>query len=121
MRKTVSITPQLKAKVEGPYHDAAAPVPVIKPGVYPSIAQAEQVVSIAGIRNAASAYFRGEVDKIGGAVIAPMRSDRLAGAGRRTRSTSRPTCRTGRSRPLGRPLRARALPRARSWTASTGR
>jgi hypothetical protein len=66
VRTTVAVTPQLKAKVEGPYHDAAAPVPVIDPDVYPSIAQAEQVVSIAGIRNASSAYFRGEVDKIGG-------------------------------------------------------
>ena len=65
MRKTVSVTPALRQKVEGPYHDAAAPLPSISPGVYPSIAQAEQVVSIAGIRNAASAYFRGEVDKIG--------------------------------------------------------
>jgi hypothetical protein len=66
VRKTVKITAPLRTQVEGPYYDAAAPVPTITPGVYPSIAQAEQIVSIAGIRNAQAAYFRGDVAKIGG-------------------------------------------------------
>jgi hypothetical protein len=66
VRKTVKIDEPLRKKVEGPYYDAAATVPTVKPAVYPSIAQAEQVVSIVGIRNAEAAYFRGEVDKIGG-------------------------------------------------------
>jgi hypothetical protein len=66
VRKTVTIDPALRKQIEGPYHDAKAPVPVVHPGVYPSHAQAEQVVSIAGVRNAAAAYFLGEVDKLGG-------------------------------------------------------
>jgi hypothetical protein len=67
VRATVVDTPALRKKIEGPYLDAAAPKPVVKPGVYPSIAQAEQVVSIVGIRNAEAAYFQGDVSKIGGA------------------------------------------------------
>jgi peptidoglycan hydrolase-like protein with peptidoglycan-binding domain len=66
VRKTVKIDEPLRKQVEGPYYDSVATVPTVKPGVYPSIAQAEQVVSIVGIRNAESAYFRGEVEKIGG-------------------------------------------------------
>lgn len=66
VRKTVTVDGALRAKVEGPYHDAAAPLPAVRSGVYPSHAQAEQVVSIAGVRNAAAAYFLGEVDKLGG-------------------------------------------------------
>lgn len=65
VRKTVSISDTLRKKVEGPYYKKKAPVPKIKPGVYPSIAQAEQVVSIVGIRNAQSAYFLGKVKLIG--------------------------------------------------------
>jgi hypothetical protein len=66
VRKTVKVDTALRQQIEGPYYDAKAAVPVVHPGVYPSHAQAEQVVSIAGIRNAAAAYFRGEVDKLGG-------------------------------------------------------
>lgn len=65
VRKTVNITPALRQKVEGPYHDAKAAVPAVHPGVYPSIDQAEQVVSITGIRNAQAAYFHGKVNLIG--------------------------------------------------------
>ncbi|MBD2198159.1 MULTISPECIES: peptidoglycan-binding domain-containing protein [Calothrix] len=65
VRKTVKITNPLRQKVEGPYYDAKAPAPTINPGVYPSIAQAEQVVSIVGIRNAQAAYFQGQVKLIG--------------------------------------------------------
>ncbi|MDH3600591.1 MAG: peptidoglycan-binding protein [Candidatus Tectomicrobia bacterium] len=66
VRKTVSITTPLRQKVEGSYYDAGKPAPTVSPGLYPSRKQAEQVVSIVGIRNAQSAYFKGEVDKIGG-------------------------------------------------------
>ena len=66
VRKTIKIDDTLRKRVEGPYYDAAAAVPSIDPDVYPSIEQAEQVVSIVGIHNAQSAYFRGRVDLIGG-------------------------------------------------------
>lgn len=63
VRKTVSPV-AVQATVEGPYANGNPP-PVVHPGVYPSQAQAEQVVSIAGIKNAQAAYFRGEVKLIG--------------------------------------------------------
>lgn len=70
VRKTVTITTALRKKVEGEgpdgYYDPLKSAPVISPPTYPSMKQAEQVVAIVGIRNAQSAYFRGEVDKIGG-------------------------------------------------------
>jgi len=66
VRKTVAVTPALRTQVEGPYYDVKASPPTIDPAVYPSIAQAEQVVSIVGVRNAEVAYFKGEVKKIGG-------------------------------------------------------
>ncbi len=65
VRKTVSITAALRQQVEGPYFDAAAPVPSVTSGVYPSVAQAEQVVAIVGIRNAQAAYFQGRVELLG--------------------------------------------------------
>jgi len=67
VRSTLKVDLPMRVQIEGPYHDPAAPVPAVSSGVYPSIAQAEQVVSIAGVRNAQSAYFRGEVEKLGGA------------------------------------------------------
>ena len=66
VRKTVVVDTALRQRVEGPYYDAAAPVPKVDPDVYGSVAQAEQVTSIAGIRNSAAAYFRGDISKIGG-------------------------------------------------------
>jgi len=66
VRKTVKIDDALRKKVEGPYYDSKAPVPTVNPGIYPSIAQAEQVVAIAGIRNAEAAYLQGRVEQIGG-------------------------------------------------------
>jgi hypothetical protein len=65
-RKTVVVNTALRTKVEGPYYDAAAPVPVVAPDTYPSKAEAKQVVSIAGIRNAEGADFKGDVKLIGG-------------------------------------------------------
>jgi Putative peptidoglycan binding domain len=67
VRSTVAITPPLQKQVEGPYYDENKKAPEVKPSVYPSIAQAEAVVSIVGIRNAELGFFRGELDKIGGA------------------------------------------------------
>ena len=66
VRATVSVNEALRKQVEGPYYDAASTVPTVSPGVYPSAAQAEQVVSICGIRNAPSRVLPRRVDKIGG-------------------------------------------------------
>jgi hypothetical protein len=66
VRKTVKIDDALRKEVEGPYVDLKAPLPTPDIGIYPSIDQAEAVVSIVGIRNAQAAYFKGDVDKIGG-------------------------------------------------------
>jgi len=65
VRATVTVNDPLRRKVEGPYYDSKVGAPAIKPGTYPSKAQAEQVVSIVGINNAEAGYFLGEVDKIG--------------------------------------------------------
>src|SRR4029079_8574102 len=67
VRATVTITPALQRQVEGPYYDDKKPFPEVKPGVYPSIAQAEAVVSIVGIRNAELAFFRGQMHRVGAA------------------------------------------------------
>jgi hypothetical protein len=66
VRATVAITPAMQKNVEGPYHDATKAAPAVKVGSYPSRAQAEQVVSIVGIRNAESAFFKGNTKAIGG-------------------------------------------------------
>jgi len=66
VRPTVKVDDALRTRVEGPYYDKAKPVPAVSPGVYPSRKQAEQVVSICGIRNAEGAYFQGRVELIGG-------------------------------------------------------
>jgi len=66
VRKTVVVDTALRKMIEGPYYDAAASVPKVSADVYPSIAQAEQVVSIVGIRDAEAAYFKGDVSKVGG-------------------------------------------------------
>jgi peptidoglycan hydrolase-like protein with peptidoglycan-binding domain len=66
VRPTVTVTDALRTRVEGPYYDKAKPVPAVNPGVYPSRKQAEQLVSICGIRNAEAAYFKGRVELIGG-------------------------------------------------------
>ena len=54
----------VQATVEGPYANGKPP-PVVHPGVYPSHAQAEQVVSIVGIKNAQRAYFAGQTKLMG--------------------------------------------------------
>ncbi len=60
-----TLTPStVQAAVEGPYANGNPP-PVMDPAVYPSHAQAEQVVSIVGIKNAQRAYFGGEAELIG--------------------------------------------------------
>lgn len=66
VRPTVVVDDALRTRVEGPYYDKTRPVPSVDPGVYPSRKQAEQVVSICGIRNAEAAYFKGRVELIGG-------------------------------------------------------
>src|SRR5262249_23152800 len=63
VRSTVAPS-TVQAAVEGPYANGNPP-PVVHPDVYPSQAQAEQVVSIVGIKNAQLAYFRGRTDLIG--------------------------------------------------------
>jgi hypothetical protein len=66
VRASLKITPHLRKQVEGPYYDGKAPLPEIDPGVYAQHAQAEHVVAVVGIHNALAAYFKGEVELIGG-------------------------------------------------------
>lgn len=66
VRATVAVTPAMQKNVEGPYHDVTKPAPGVKVGSYPSRAQAEQLVSIVGIRNAEIAFFKGNTRAIGG-------------------------------------------------------
>jgi len=66
VRKTITVTPALRQKIEGPYYDAKEAPPSVSPSIYSSIAEAERVVSIVGIRNAQAAYFQGKVKLIGG-------------------------------------------------------
>jgi putative peptidoglycan binding protein len=66
VRATVAITSAIQKNVEGPYHDVTKPPPAVKVGSYPSRAQAEQLVSIVGIRNAEAAFFKGNTQAIGG-------------------------------------------------------
>jgi len=49
----------------GGFYDVTKSAPTISPGLYTSRKQAEQAISIVGIRNAQLAYFKGKVDKIG--------------------------------------------------------
>jgi peptidoglycan hydrolase-like protein with peptidoglycan-binding domain len=65
VRSTLAPDPALITTVEGPYGNGK-PVPTVKSGVYPSHQQAEQVVSIVGIKNAQAAYFQGDVKAMGG-------------------------------------------------------
>jgi hypothetical protein len=64
VRKAMSIDPVIAAQVEGPYANGNPPAPD-NSGVYPSHAQAEQVVSIVGIKNAQAGYFRGQTKLMG--------------------------------------------------------
>jgi peptidoglycan hydrolase-like protein with peptidoglycan-binding domain len=63
VRKTV-VPATVQAKVEGPFVNGNPPAPD-KSGVYPSNVQAEQVVSIVGIKNAQAAYFGGKTRLLG--------------------------------------------------------
>jgi len=56
----------IRAAVEGPYHDAAAPLVVPPLGTYDEADNAERAVGIVGTRNAYAAYFLGDVAKLGG-------------------------------------------------------
>ncbi|MEO1451467.1 MAG: hypothetical protein AAFV07_18190, partial [Bacteroidota bacterium] len=61
LRQSLSIDATLQQQIEGPYYQAGNPILTdVRVGTYPSLAQAEQVVSIVGIRNAQAAYFRGQ-------------------------------------------------------------
>ena len=64
VRKAVTPDPALAATIEGPYANGNPPAPDVS-GVYPSNRQAEQVVSIVGIKNAQAAYFQGRTDLMG--------------------------------------------------------
>jgi peptidoglycan hydrolase-like protein with peptidoglycan-binding domain len=66
VRPTVNVTPTLRQQVEGPYYDPNVAPPDVNPATYDAKAQAEQMVSIVGIRNAQEAYFHGDVSRIGG-------------------------------------------------------
>lgn len=64
VRTTVTPDPALAATVEGPYANGKPPAPD-NSGVYPSHQQAEQVVSVVGIKNAQAAYFQGQTKLMG--------------------------------------------------------
>ena len=61
----VEITPALRVAVEGPYHDPGVVQPVPELHVYPATRNAEEVIAIVGIDNAANAYFLGKTELIG--------------------------------------------------------
>ncbi len=64
VRKAMTVDAAIAAKVEGPYANGKPPANV-KSGVYPSNEQAEQVVSIVGIKNAQAGYFNGKTKLMG--------------------------------------------------------
>jgi hypothetical protein len=66
VRKAMTIDAPIAAQVEGPYANGNPPAPD-NSGVYPSHAQAEQVVSIVGIKNAQAGYFGGQTKLMGAA------------------------------------------------------
>ena len=61
----MTIDASIAATVEGPFANGN-PQPADRSGVYPSNAQAEQVVSIVGIKNAQAGYFQGQTALMGG-------------------------------------------------------
>lgn len=70
VRSQLAIDSTLQQKVEGTFYDKTKSPPANADGstgigVYRSHAQAEQVVSIVGVRNAQEAYFEGDVAKMG--------------------------------------------------------
>ncbi|HEY5927262.1 MAG TPA: peptidoglycan-binding domain-containing protein [Kofleriaceae bacterium] len=70
VRSQLSISAKLQEQVEGTFYDKDRSPPANADGstgvgVYRSHAQAEQVVSIVGVRNAQEAYFEGDVAKMG--------------------------------------------------------
>jgi len=64
VRKAMSVDAAIATTVEGPYANGKPPASV-KSGVYPSNEQAEQVVSIVGIKNAQAGYFQGKTKLMG--------------------------------------------------------
>lgn len=70
VRSQLSIDDKLQKEVEGSFYDKDKSPPANADGstgvgVYRSHAQAEEVISIVGIRNAQEAYFCGDVSKMG--------------------------------------------------------
>lgn len=61
-----NITPTLRQRVEGPFHDPAVPMQPPPLSTYPQTQQAEQVISTCGLRNMYAAYFDGHTNLIGG-------------------------------------------------------
>lgn len=64
VRKAMTIDAAIAAQVEGLYANGNPPASD-NSGVYPSHAQAEQVVSVVGIKNAQAGYFGGKVQLMG--------------------------------------------------------
>jgi hypothetical protein len=64
VRKAMTVDAPLQAQIEGPYANGKPPAPD-RSGVYPSHQQAEQVVSIVGIKNAQRGYFGGKTQLMG--------------------------------------------------------
>ncbi|MEM7037715.1 MAG: hypothetical protein AAF570_12100, partial [Bacteroidota bacterium] len=69
----------LRRRVEGPYFKEDANYQVPKPGFYKVSQHAERLVGLVGFRNAAAAFFRGEIEAIGGTM--PAGGDSEAGSG----------------------------------------
>ncbi|MEO1448890.1 MAG: peptidoglycan-binding domain-containing protein, partial [Bacteroidota bacterium] len=68
VRQSMHIDQGLQQQIEGDYYKEGNKVPAasdLELGVYDSIAQAEQIVSIIGTKNAQMAYFKGKTKYIG--------------------------------------------------------
>lgn len=62
---SITVDEPLRTRVEGPYHESGVVHPVPELNTYDATAQAQEVVSIAGIRNMYAAFFDGRTDLIG--------------------------------------------------------
>lgn len=61
----VKIDDALRAKIEGPYHDAANKITIPPLNTYSESENAERLAGVVGIRNLLAAFFLGKLDLIG--------------------------------------------------------
>lgn len=62
---SITIDEPLRARIEGPVHDPAAPFTVPPLTVYDEALNAERLAGVVGVRNEAAAFFLGKVELIG--------------------------------------------------------